>query len=386
MIFFKQIFKLLSILLYLASLVKLAFKDKKDSPSPEVEEILPALAEVPVIKEEIIISKKKSCLDSLFSFIGLMVAFISIVYLIIHILNRYYIPKYKQTGSLIEAETDDMLLKEGTIRYYSSGEGSPLVLLHSINAGGSSHELESIFNHYSQTRKVIAIDLLGFGISDRPDIKYTSSIYVRHIKEILSYLSKKYNSKIDVIALSLSSEYVATVAAENPDIINKLVLISPTGLGRRISSSYIGLKPVILWLLNQPILGQGIFNLLTSKVALNYYLSNYIFMDSSKLTAQLIDNYYKTTHTTGAKNASAYFISGMLFVKNAFLNYLRLQTPTIIIRGTGAERITRFDDISILLKRNINISERYISNGGSLPYIEKPSEFFDICDNFLDNK
>nr|MCU0407492.1 hypothetical protein [Bacteroidales bacterium] len=69
-----------------------------------------------------------------------------------------------------------------------------------------------------------------------------------------------------------------------------------------------------------------------------------------------------------------------------FLNYLRLQTATIIIRGTGAERITRFDDISILLKRNNNISERYIPNGGSLPYIEKPSEFFDICDKFLDNK
>ncbi len=66
-----------------------------------------------------------------------------------------------------------MHLKE--ISYYADGpEGTrPLVLLHSINAAPSVFEMKPLFDHYRGTRRVYAMDLPGFGFSDRSDRKYS---------------------------------------------------------------------------------------------------------------------------------------------------------------------------------------------------------------------
>lgn len=385
MILVNQLIKIISIILYLASLIKHFSKSKTNLPALDDNNSTVSVIDSDISIKKEVITKKSSFVNSLFSLIGLISALIALLYLVIYLFNKFYVPRFNKTKILPDSFVEEMQVKEGIIRYYIGGDGPPLLLLHSIHTGGSSHELESIFNYYSQTRKVVALDLLGFGISDRPDIRYTSEIYTRHIKEVLTYLNKKYDTKIDVIALSLSSEYIVTIASEIPELINKLVLISPTGLGRRLGSTFRGLRQMGLWLLKQPVIGQGIYNLLTTKTLIKYYLNNYIFMDSSKLSESMLDNYYKTTHISGSKHAPSYFIGGMLFVKNIFNSYINLKNPTLIIRGTGAERVTKFDDISIVLKRNNNVTEEYITNGGTLPYIEKPDEFFNICDKIFMN-
>jgi hypothetical protein len=61
----------------------------------------------------------------------------------------------------------------GGLSAYVAGRGAPLLLVHSVNAAASAAEVRPLFEHYSATRTVFAIDLPGFGHSRRADIAYT---------------------------------------------------------------------------------------------------------------------------------------------------------------------------------------------------------------------
>ena len=77
----------------------------------------------------------------------------------------------------LDAEQFAFSLNGGvTLRGYRGEvtEGAPLVLLHSINAAPSAMEMRPLFEHYRDKRPVWVPDLPGFGISDRPDVAYSS--------------------------------------------------------------------------------------------------------------------------------------------------------------------------------------------------------------------
>ena len=60
----------------------------------------------------------------------------------------------------------------GRLTYYAAGpmrraSAPPLLLIHSINAAGSAYEIKPLFEHYRRSRTVYALELPGFGHSER---------------------------------------------------------------------------------------------------------------------------------------------------------------------------------------------------------------------------
>ena len=118
------------------------------------------------------------------------------------------------------------------ISYYAdaSGVGSPLVLIHSINAAGSAYEMKPIFEQYRGQRPVYALELPGFGFSERSDKVYSWQLYTDSIVE---FLTDVVGEPADVIALSLSNEFAARAAHNHPDLFRSLTMISPSGFTAR---------------------------------------------------------------------------------------------------------------------------------------------------------
>ena len=73
----------------------------------------------------------------------------------------------------------------GKVHYQKRGMGDPLVLVHNVYPGASheeySHNLTELARHFT----VYALDLLGFGESDAPRIKYTAGTYTELIFDFL---------------------------------------------------------------------------------------------------------------------------------------------------------------------------------------------------------
>lgn len=66
----------------------------------------------------------------------------------------------------------------GRVSYYQAALADgvsprpPMLFIHSVNAAGSAAEVRPLYEHYAETRAVCAIDLPGFGCSDRSDRPY----------------------------------------------------------------------------------------------------------------------------------------------------------------------------------------------------------------------
>ncbi|MEO7110247.1 MAG: alpha/beta fold hydrolase, partial [Polyangiaceae bacterium] len=134
----------------------------------------------------------------------------------------------------IEAERKTIHSSRGqTISYYvdRTAHGRPLVLVHSINACASAYEMKPLFDRYRANRPVYAVDLGGFGFSERDERAYDPELYATELVDFLTRVKSQshHEGAADVIALSLSSEFVALVAKRRPDLVHTLTLISPTG-------------------------------------------------------------------------------------------------------------------------------------------------------------
>jgi hypothetical protein len=279
---------------------RLFFKKEPQEKPDEVTEITEIIE---VVEEPQLPAKKDTNpLSYVAGTIGFAAGFVGVVYLI----NKFFIPTYSKVPKALTGELKHLKVDEGVLAYYKEGSGPPLVLIHGINPGGSSHEMEVIFNHYRLNRTVYSIDLLGFGQSQRPDIEYTPEIYIQHICEFINHVKLLHDCKPDVFALGLSTEYIVSIADQEADLINKAVLISPTGLERTVSKASWACHKAAVNLFRLPVLGQGLFNLITSKTFLKKYLTSRIFVEPRNLSYLPFQPYYHTTHVTGAKNAPSY--------------------------------------------------------------------------------
>lgn len=67
----------------------------------------------------------------------------------------------------------------------------PLVLLHTAERGGSSYEWHKVIEQLAQHYRVYALDLLGFGLSDHPNIYYSSETYTTLYQDFLTKVCSK---------------------------------------------------------------------------------------------------------------------------------------------------------------------------------------------------
>ncbi len=111
------------------------------------------------------------------------------------------------------------------IRYDEKGDGKNLLLIHGL--GGS---LDSFIHNKDELARdfhVIVLDLLGFGLSDKPKVRYSISMYTRFIRKFLDLLEIDNTS---IVGSSMGGQIAAEFAIKYPSMIDKLVLISPAGI------------------------------------------------------------------------------------------------------------------------------------------------------------
>lgn len=224
--------------------------------------------------------------------------------------------------------------RAGMLSYYVDrrGEGPPLVLIHSINAGGSAYEMRPIFEQYRGERPVYALDLPGFGFSERSDRVYSPELYAGAIRE---FMETQVQSQADVIALSLGSEFAARAALADPQRFGSLTLISPTGFNEQTSDNRVqsagrsGTSDRVLRIFSFPLWSQAFYDLLVSPPSLRYFLQQSFVGPADP---GLLDYAYSVTHQPGARFAPLYFVSGKLFTPDAWEQiYKQLDLPVLVI-------------------------------------------------------
>jgi len=256
----------------------------------------------------------------------------------------------------------------GQLSYYSTGpgQGRPLVLVHSINAAPSAYEMKPLFDRYRGQRPVLAPDLPGFGFTDRPDIHYQPDVYVKALTE---FLRRVATQPVDLVSLSLGGEFAARVAAEAPELVNSLVLISPTGFSTRtIPGGKTGMR--IHGVISLPGLGQGAYALLTTRPSIRYFLGKSFV---GPVPAAMVEYAYATTHQPGARFAPLCFLAGQIFTPDAPNRiYAGVKQPVLVIYDQDPN--IDFDHLAPFLRGRANWQAQRIGPTLGVPHWEKLPE------------
>lgn len=108
-----------------------------------------------------------------------------------------------------------------------SGTGKPILFLHGFDS--SFLEFRRIYPFLKKKFKLIIPDLLGFGFTPRiASNQYNPHKIISNLLDIIETL--KFKNKLMIVGASMGGSVAMNLAKEIPDLIDKIILLSPAGL------------------------------------------------------------------------------------------------------------------------------------------------------------
>lgn len=298
----------------------------------------------------------------------------------IHLINRF-IDATAEMKNILKSENGDYYdWKNGKIYYTKGGKGTPVLLIHDLDPISSSYEWCRLRKKLEKTHTVYTIDLLGCGRSDKPALTYTNYMYVQLITDFINNIIKE---KPDVIVTNYSLSFTVLAQNMNHNLMNRIVAINPPAIEKfnRTPDKYSNMKKALL---QTPILGTFIYNVLTHEAIIQKKLQETYFCKPQLVSSKMLDAYYESAH----KHLShgKYLLASMEghYTDNSIEHALKkLEIPLYIIESREfSDAVSVADSYA---KCNSLVETAYISNTKLIPQLEAPEKLMNIIHMFIDN-
>lgn len=122
--------------------------------------------------------------------------------------------------------SQNVQLGQYQIHYLVAGEGRPLVLVHGLG-GSADNWLGMIPQFTAKGFRVYALDLLGYGHSDKPDVDYSISM---QSDLLLKFLDSQGLQQPDIAGWSMGGWVAGKFAVDHPQRIRKVMLLDSAGM------------------------------------------------------------------------------------------------------------------------------------------------------------
>ncbi len=143
------------------------------------------------------------------------------------------------TPAKIETRSKGVVLPDDTVVHYlEAGQGPVLILIHGL--GGSADVWRADMSLLATNYRVIALDLPGYGKSDRPKADYSIQYQAGAVKAFIDALGA---DKVALAGSSAGGWIAALVALDIPDRVSHLILVDSAGLQREASLPALPLDP-----------------------------------------------------------------------------------------------------------------------------------------------
>jgi pimeloyl-ACP methyl ester carboxylesterase len=265
------------------------------------------------------------------------------------------------------------------VAFTKRGDGPPILFLHNIGPASWSHEWRANLDYFAKSNTVFTLDLLGFGRSDRPPVRYTARMYISLISD---FVNQVVGDPCAIVASGLSGAYATVLAARDPQRFPAIVLVTPTGLVRHSRQTTIGADMGRL-AVDAPIAGTAVFNAMVSRKSLRKLLREQ-YANDGMVTRDLVETYYCATHQRGARHAPAAFLTGHLNIEIRQA-VRRLAQPALAVWGedgaqSPAEEFRGFHS----LKPDFQLAT--IPGAGDIPQHERADDFNVIVSAWLNRQ
>jgi len=261
------------------------------------------------------------------------------------------------------------------VNYVDVGEQShhrPIVFIHGLS-GQWQNWLENI-PRFAQGRRVVAMDLPGFGLSPEPRERITIELYGRVVAEMCERLEL---APAMLVGNSMGGFVAAEVAIRKPETVERLMLLASAG----VSQMDVAKRPVLA-------AGKAVGLLATSNVAqmkmtarrpkLRHWVMSLVCRHPSAIKPDLMyEGLMKGANKPGFESAL-----------RACLDYdfrerlPDIGCPTIVVWGEK-DMIIPVRDADTFVELIPGAEKLIFEDTGHVPMLERPRSFNDCLENFL---
>ncbi|XP_002974607.2 uncharacterized protein LOC9637376 [Selaginella moellendorffii] len=191
------------------------------------------------------------------------------------------------------------------INFGVAGCGNPIILVHGF--GGNAGHFGNLLSYLAENNKVYAIDLLGFGDSEKPkQADYSPDLWAELVCDFAQEFTENGAVLVGNSIGSLSALTAAVKGGKNT--VRGLVLLNCAGAMNRKGLTQDGfllqlLSPVFVgveYILAQPRFANLLFNRFRSKDNIRKILTQQAYCNKESVTDQLVDILYHPSTDEGA--------------------------------------------------------------------------------------
>jgi pimeloyl-ACP methyl ester carboxylesterase len=244
------------------------------------------------------------------------------------------------------------------VRYVDVGEGPAVVLLH-----GFASSLETWLTLQPQLvaahRRVIALDLKGFGWTDRPDGDYSPQAQARLVQAVLDARGVQ---QVAVVAHSWGSSVALALALLDPKRVTRIALYDAWVYDAQM-------PPFFRWA-EWPGLGEALFGLYydqrpDERMALAFH-------DPSLVSQALMDDVERSLERPGTKAAALAAVRGQQFI-HWQAQFRTIRQPVLLL--WGREDVVSRPEFADRLMRDLpDARVRWFAHCGHFPMLEAARE------------
>jgi len=266
-----------------------------------------------------------------------------------------------------EPKGDAYVELNGTrVRYLDVGQGPPVVLVH-----GFASSLETwltVIPTLSKTHRVLALDLKGFGWTDRPPGDYSPKA---EAELVLALMDERGVKKAAVVAHSWGASVALALALEAPERVSRLALYD--------AWVYESQLPTFFQLARAPGIGEFLFAAFyderpDERIAQAFY-------DKDALPEELVEAVERALDRPGTRAAALAATRGQRFSELEG-RYKQIGIPTLLLWGRE-DRVATVSVGERLLRDLPNARLEVYPRCGHFPMLEAAAQSTRDLDTFL---
>lgn len=261
--------------------------------------------------------------------------------------------------------------------YEEKGEGSPVLLIHGF--GASTYTWRHIAPDLARDHRVIAVDMKGFGQSDKPfDEDYSvfdqAALLAQLIEDLdLNDLTVIGHSFGGGVALMLTLDESERLKGR----ITKLVLLDSIAYPQDI--------PMFFQMLDMPFVSHLSVRMVPPAVQTRIALQ-IAYLDNSKIEDEEVETYAAPLRTAAGKHALIHSARQIVpeGIEEISRRYKSIEQPTLIV-WCDHDRIVPLD-VGLKLRRTLpNAKLKLVDECGHMPQEEQPEATLALIRDFLDD-
>jgi pimeloyl-ACP methyl ester carboxylesterase len=261
--------------------------------------------------------------------------------------------------------------RRGRLSTLSAGTGRPVVLLHGLG-GTKASFLPTVAALAAHGRRVIALDLPGFGDSDKPvGAPYDAPFFSKAVASLLDELGIE---RADVLGHSMGGRVALELALFAPERLGRAVFMTP-------SLPWLRERPWAAWLrFLRPELG-----LLqpAPRPVVEEFVRRLIPQARSRYAAAGIDEFLRA-YTTARGRAAFYGAARQIYLEEPERFWSRLEElelPSLFVWGSYDNLVPAAFERHV--RRAVPNAQHVLLRCGHVPQIERPADLHAALTRFL---